>query len=332
MNPATVRHRCRERWIHSLRPQDGLTIVELMISIALGLLIVLAASALLGSSRTSYAAQDEGARSHETGRYAVEIITRALRQTAYENWDRDEAAILNVPDLSAGIAGLDSRSLKETESGIESPLLKAVNGSDVLAVRFIGSGAGANGDGTILNCAGYGVAEPADIETDRGWSIFYVATDKSGEPELRCKYFGKTSWNSEAIARGVESFQVLYGVDTDQDGVANRYLNATAVDELDRALVLEGHNATLRAVEKNRKTHWKKVVSVKVSLLIRGSQAIRAGSLNSRYDLFGEHYSKDHSQIDIGTRINETDLPTAFRNRSRKVFSTTVQLKLQTGG
>jgi type IV pilus assembly protein PilW len=314
------------------RGQAGLTIVELMVSITLGLLVAMAATALLLSSKAGYIAQDEGARIQETGRYAMEAIARAVRQAAYENWDREATAIVHVPEISANIAGLDASSLKETENGIDAPAAKPINGSDVLAVRFIGAGSGANGDGTMLNCAGFGVAEPVSLEDDRGWSIFYVAADKSGEPELRCKYYGKTSWNSEAIARGVESFQVLYGIDTDADGLPNRFLTATGINHLDQALTLEGVNAAARAIDKNRKTHWKKVVVVKVAILVRGSQSARADALTNQYDLFGKDYADINEATDIGSRIAETNLSAAGRNRLRKVFSSTIQLRSRTAG
>jgi type IV pilus assembly protein PilW len=322
----TLRYPCRGR------RQGGLTIVELMISITLGLFIVLAASALLLSAKASYITQDEGARVQETGRYALEVLARAVRQTGYENWDQDTAAILNVPGLSASLSGLDARSLKEADHGIDVPVAKSVNGSDVLAIRFIGSGASPNGDGTMLNCAGFSVPAPASLEADRGWSIFYVANDKNGEPELRCKYDGKTSWNSEAIASGVESFQVLYGIDTDGDGLPNRYLTATNISDLDDELILDGPNAVARALDRNIKTNWKKVVVIKVALLVRSAVRTQGNAPANLYDLFGKDYADMHAANDIGTRISESSMAATQRNRFRKVFALTIQLRNRSAG
>jgi type IV pilus assembly protein PilW len=306
--------------------------IELMVSIALGLLVSMAATALLLSSKASYIAQDEGVRLQETGRYAIEAVTRAVRQAAYENWDREAVALVNSSTMTASIAGLDASSLKETEAGIDAPLAKSINGSDVLAVRFVGAGSGANCDETMLNCAGFGVSEPVSMEADRGWSIFYVAADKTGEPELRCKYYGKTSWNTEAIARGIESFQVLYGVDTDADGAPDRFLSAAKIDEMDQTLILDGPNAAARAIDKIRKTYWKKVVVVKVALLVRSAESVRTGAPPNQHDLFGKEYADTYAAVDIGTRINEENLPAATRNRLRKMFSTTIQLRNQATG
>lgn len=322
----------RARCTATRQHQAGLTIVELMVSITVGLLVVMATTALLVSSKAGYIAQDEGVRLQDTGRYAVEIITRAVRQAAYENWERDAAAIINIPQISANIAGLDARSLKDASAGLDAPVTKSVNGSDVLAVRFMGTGTGPNGDGIMLNCAGLGVAEPLNLEADRGWSIFYVAADKTGEPELRCKYRAKNGWNTEAIARGIESFQVLYGVDTDADGLPNQFLNATKIDALDNALVLEGANAAARAIDKHKKTYWKKIAMVKVALLVRGSQSARTGTPANQFDLFGKDYAGINGATDIGTLIKEESLAAATRSRLRKVFTATIQLRSQAAG
>lgn len=312
--------------------QAGATIIELMVACTIGLIVVMLATTLLLSSKAGYTTQDENVRVQETGRYAVEIISRGVRQAAYENWDRAENSLVNAPTMSAGIAGMDARTLKEGTAGIDDPVANPVNGSDVLAVRFFGAGSGSSGDGTMLNCAGFGVPETDDPEAGRGWSIFFVASDKSGEPELRCKYRGKNSWNAEAIARGVESFQVLYGVDTDADGLPNQFLNAMQIDRLDGDLKLEGPNAVGRLLDKNRKTHWKKVVTVNVAMLVRSAQNARSGVADKRYDLFGPEYAAQHAADDSGTRIDERDLPAASRNRLRKIFSTSIQLRSSASG
>jgi type IV pilus assembly protein PilW len=303
--------------------------VELMVALVLGLFVAMAASSMLLSSKVAYATVDDSARLQDTGRYAMDIIARTVNQTNYVNWEAEDAALIASATDSANINGLDARSLASSTPHIESPLQKSVNGSDVLAVRYFGSGTGDHGDGTILNCAGFGV--PAIQATDsteegREWSVFYVSADKSGEPELRCKYRGKNSWSSEAIARGVESFQVLYGIDTDGDGIPNKFISADVVDKLDDQLILKGDNAVARVLDKNKKTNWKKIVAIKVALLVRGSQKTRSDGLSKHYDLFGSEYS-NAGAADIGTAISEENIKEAERNRIRKVFQQTIILR-----
>ena len=313
-----------------LAHQRGLTLVELMISLTLGLLVMLVASALLVASNGSYLQQSETTRLNDGGRYALDAVGRAIRQTAFVNWDGKDAHVGAAAEDSANISGLDARSVSKNSDGIDTPLKGAVNGSDVLALRYVGAGPGFDGDGSVLNCAGFGVGA-ANSAQARGWSIFYVATDADGEAELRCKYRGEKSWGADAIVRGIDTFQVLYGLDTDDpaDGLANRYVNATVINALDDALALVGADAAARARDKNGKTFWKRVVSVRIAVLLHGGAGSLAGNGPRQFDLFGKDYSDAHGSGDPGVRIDEAVLPTALRNRARQLVETTISLRNQ---
>lgn len=309
--------------------EAGLTLVELMISITLGLIIVMAATALLLSSKSGYIQQDESARMDDAGRYAIESIARAVRQAAYVNWDSSEAPVVATDAVSPNIRGLDANSLNAAANGLTSPLNRSINGSDVLAIRFFGAGTGTHGDGTMVNCAGFGVPAPANAaaaENARGWSIFYVAQESSGEHSLYCKYRGENGWAVAAIAHGVDSFQVLYGVDTDGDGLPNQVLNAAGVDALDAAPPPSGGGGGSAG------SHWKKVVTVKVALLLRGTNGARTDTTNAVYDLFGEDYSDAHASDDRGVRVDERNLPQALRNKPRRIYVSTIQLRNESSG
>lgn len=326
---------CR-RYIESpCRKRDGeygLTLVELMIALAVSLFIILAATGLLVSAKTGYVSQSDHAQISDTGRFAIEAISRTLRQASYSNWDAMEGAVVNLESIGTAFAGMDARSLKSRTVGLSSPVTKSINGSDVLAVGIFGAGSGENGDGTMLNCAGFGIGaegssgESAEDE-DRDWSIFYVAEDSTGEPELYCKYRGNDGWASQAIARGVETFQVLYGIDTDGDLVPNKFLSASSIDALDNTLMLLGPNAVARAIEKNKKSHWRRVVAVKFALLVRGANVSRSGSTSAVFDLFGKEYADANASADPGVRIRESEMREAVRARERRLFLATVQLR-----
>ena len=293
----------------------GLTLVELMVSLALGLLVVLAATGLLLSTRTGYLTQDDQAQLLDGARYALEVIGRAVRQAGYENWDTEGAPILRTASMSPNVLGLDAHRLKAGTAalvGASNAADEVVNGSDVLAVRFFGSGAAPDGDGTVLDCAGLPVPAPTSqdaADDERGWSIFYVAQSTAGEPALYCKYRG---WSAQPIVLGVESFQVLYGVDQDDDGSPDRYMRAGDLAD---------------------KSFWDNVVVVRVGLLMRGGHAdTRADAAHQVYDLFGPDYSDAHAALDPGVHISENDLPAAQRKRLRAVFGATFQLRNRAGG
>ena len=292
-----------------MRIQCGWTVVEFLIALLLGLMIALMSGGLLLAASSGYRHHSESSWLADSGQYALEIMAQSLRQAGYQEWDSTGAP---VPGDGA-VSGWDARSLSRDGDGIADPL-PAVDGvSDVLALRFAGSGQGGNGDGSMLNCAGFGVAAPAD-ESQRGWSIFYVALDAQGEPELRCKYRGAHGWGSDAIVRGVESFQVLYGVDTDAlpDGVPNTYVNARAVDAMGAA-------------------YWQRVCSVRVALLLRGADGSKPDSVPATFDLFGKAYSQAFGGTDPGVQVDEQRMPLRLQHRARQVFSMTVMLRNRSG-
>ncbi|MBE3026888.1 pilus assembly protein PilW [Janthinobacterium sp. BJB1] len=313
------------------RRHRGMGLVELLVALALGAMLMLAASAVLLAASGSYGDQSASARLDDNGRYALDTIARAVRQTAYVNWDSSAAPVAHADYDSANLAGLDARSLGKNSEGISEALPDALHGSDVLALRYYGAGKEEGGDGSVLNCAGFGVGA-AQTQAQRGWSIFYVAQGADGVGELRCKYRGANGWGADAVIRGVDSFQVLYGLDTDTppDGVANRYVNAGALDACDAALLLAGADAAARQRDLHRRTHWKRVASVRVALLLHGEagQADKMTELGpAQFDLFGKAYAEAHGAGDAGVRIMRASLPAATRSRPRQVVQASIMLR-----
>ena len=60
--------------------QKGLTLVELMIAITLGLIVLLAIGSIYINSRQTYRVQEDNARLQEAGKYALEVLGRSIRQ------------------------------------------------------------------------------------------------------------------------------------------------------------------------------------------------------------------------------------------------------------
>ena len=297
--------------------QQGMSMAELLVAMSLGLGVLLAGSMLLSGANVSYVGHADAAGIDDGGRYALEVIGRAVRQGAYADLEQLGAAG-PAPGAPAALSGLDDRSISKTSFGIDNPLPGAVNGSDVLAVRYAGAGAAPDGDGSVLNCAGFRVHAAED-----GWSIFYVARNGDGVAELRCKYRGTSNWSADAVVANVDGFQVLYGVDSDnpRDGVANRYVNAGALAALDAALVLSGATPAALALDRNEKTWWKRVVSVKVALLLHGERPLTGPAPPARYELFGQAYSSVHGAADPGVSLPESDLRAGAGPRARRLFT-----------
>lgn len=275
--------------------QHGLSLPELLVALALGLGVLLAAGVLLAGAQASYLAHADAAGVDDGGRYALALVGRAVRQGAFADLEHAGAPAA----APAAIAGLDGRTLGRNTPDLGTPLEGAVNGSDVLALRYPGAGKAPDGDGSVLNCAGFAVHAH-----EEGWSIFYVARNADGVAELRCKYRGTSSWSADAIVANVDGFQVLYGVDTDSpgDGVPNRYVNATALRALDAAPAPGAGGAGREAVPPTS-SWWKRVASVQVALLLHGERPARGAAGPDDYAMFGPDYAAAFGNADPGVLV-----------------------------
>jgi type IV pilus assembly protein PilW len=299
--------------------------------------MALVAISLLVSSRATFSAQDNATRLLETGLYALASIERAVRQAGFENWSAAGAALVATQGMSPAIIGLDDRRLPDMPAAMASAVAPGVNGSDVLAIRFFGSGDSAgSGDGNMLNCAGVAVAEPAagDLDGGRGWNIFHIARNQAGQSELHCKYRARDgiNWDSESIAPDIDAMQVLYGVDANGDGLPDRFVNASSLDgAMPLPVLAPAGGSGLPPPASAGNNPWNDVVAVRVTLLARGPELVAASPVNKVFDFFGAEYSALRSHGDRGVRIGEAQLGADWQLRLRRLFSLTIPLRNRAG-
>ncbi len=300
--------------------QSGIGLAELLVAAAVGAVLLLMGSVMLVSANTALTAQADGAAIDDGGRFALDIIGRATRQAAFV--DQEGEAAGEGADMPPQVIGRDARSLARTSYGIDGAGTDAVNGSDILALRF----SGAHGGGAV-DCAGFGVDPGED-----GWSIFHVGRNAAGEGELRCKYRGSGGWGSDTIVDGVDTFQVLYGVDTDvpADGVPNEFVSASVIEARDAALLATGEDDAARQRDLQRRSYWKRVTAVRIALLLHGAGnggGLAASRAPAVYDLFGPAYSARFAGDDDGVQIDEAPMLASLRLRERRLFATTILLR-----
>jgi type IV pilus assembly protein PilW len=304
----------------AMRPrQQGLTLVEMMIGLTLSMLVVGASTAVFLSTASTYRNEEDVAELQDGGRFALELLGRITRQTQFENWDPENGAPINSAAWSAvhkkpmspAIRGANNasaprdgnRTIGEHDSGRQ-------GGSDAIQLRYFGVSRvddASESDGTVIDCAGNGTPGPSSIDAadeERGTSIFFVGKDGQGEQNLYCKYKGKTKFMVEPLIRGVESFQILYGLDTGtQDSYPNTFVRADEIGSDDE---------------------WRRVVAIKYSLLLRGRAPVSMMDPGESFSLFGNQYD---GTDDPGTIVDVSDTPEAQRAKPRKIFSTTVFLR-----
>jgi len=91
--------------IPGLRVQRGLTLVELMVAIVIGLILTAGVIQIFLGSNQSYRFQESMSRIQENGRYAVEALARDLRSVAYRGCGGRSLNDMQVTDLTGGPGG-----------------------------------------------------------------------------------------------------------------------------------------------------------------------------------------------------------------------------------
>jgi type IV pilus assembly protein PilW len=82
--------------------QRGLSLVELMVAMLLGLLLMGSVVGVVLNSKTSFIAVRESAMLQENGRYAMELLTREIRMAGYQECARGNAKLANTVKNTAG--------------------------------------------------------------------------------------------------------------------------------------------------------------------------------------------------------------------------------------
>ena len=128
--------------------QRGLSLIELMIAITLGLVLMAGVTQMFLSSQTVFHTQQAMSRIQENGRLGMEFIAKDVRMAGYMGCLSDSAAIgstLNSEDdfayrMNIGLEGYTAP-LSGSEAGMTlSPT--PIDGTDILVVRSAGSGGG----------------------------------------------------------------------------------------------------------------------------------------------------------------------------------------------
>jgi type IV pilus assembly protein PilW len=326
----------------------GLTLVELMVAIVMGLVLLAGVATVFVANKQTYRVQDGLARNQENGRFALTIMARDIRMAGYAGCGSAAPSLLADTVCDSGKYPLQFGNSVEgfdgTGSGF-SPLLpdsgdgllispatltpRPVNDSDILTVRTV-SGCDnfvkkhpAEGGQSVpgsapLQMSSTDCVQEGDIVivTDcQVYARFYVSgvtgknvlhTTATGNcpngvegkrlgkawtggqimrTAIRTYYVGETSRNVRALyviengrapqelVEGVESLELLYGFDADDDRAANEYRTASAVG-----------------------ADWAKVRSVRVGVLVHSADA-NATELTRETDFNGQQFGGDDRRL-----------------------------------
>jgi type IV pilus assembly protein PilW len=176
--------------------QKGFSLVEIMVAMTIGMILLGAVAYLFLGSRQINRTQDDLSRMQENGRYALDILGRAIRQAGGRT---DDQLKLLMP-LSVNAADVP---------------LAATNGAgttpDTLTARYITR----TGE---TDCAGATVAA-------NGLVTYIFSIDTTGaRPKLMCS----NGTTTVAVADDIENMQILFGLDTSANGTVASYVAPSA--------------------------------------------------------------------------------------------------------
>ncbi len=180
----------------------GFTLVEMMIALTLGLVILLVIGTVFVSSSRTFSVQEDNARIQESGRFALEVIGRSIKQ--------------------AGLADIPFTGFKVEFSGTA---IDGTDGGAGVADTLIVQHDAVVGDS---DCEGALVTAAGNIMQN------YFNVD-AANAQLRCD--GEISVAPAVpgaaplgivLADNVEDLQIFYGIDTVGDQSVNQYVDAPA--------------------------------------------------------------------------------------------------------
>jgi type IV pilus assembly protein PilW len=308
----------------------GFSIVEMMLSITIGLVIVAALIGVLTSNSRSSKTNDRTAELQSNGRYALDHLKRELRHAGYRGYTpkAPESAGWTTPTITneCGTAGSFVKNIRQGVWGrndnngdsTDNPFAgncisgataaKTFRRGDVLVIRRASGTPTLAADAvasTIYLRSSYsgvgvlqGSALPAAVAGTENFAlqvyVYYIGSDDNDAtvPALRRVALSDTAMADEMVVSGIEQMQFEYGV-TNTDGTT-QYFTANNISG--------SHSAT-------GSTDWDKVSSVRIWLLARNSKAESGYSNTNTYSLSNRIYGP----------VND--------NFRRQVFTTVVQLR-----
>lgn len=259
-----------------LKQQGGFSLVELIIASALSLVLVAGVATIYMGSRQTYNARDEISTMQENARSAIKALTKHLEHAGYTtpaHLPLDNAFYVegdptpvpkNCGDGSSSIALTNADDLVRTLDN-DDP-----NGSgDTIGVIFFADSSLAvdcGNEPTPLSCQAQEAPNP---QYSQIYNTFYVAS--TGDiPNLFCA--GSRGGAPLEVAEGVEVMQFAYGLDQNDDGTVDTYLDASGVKAANR---------------------WDQVRTIKISLLMRSREPVFNTAEARNYTLLDITYNRN---------------------------------------
>ncbi|WP_298612553.1 PilW family protein [uncultured Thiothrix sp.] len=268
------------------KSQQGFSLIELVTASALSLVLVAGVATVYMGSRQTYNARDELSTMQENARSALNALTKHLEHAGYTtaaHFPLTKAFYVDgdaVPAAKSCGGGANSIVINPASLVQTTDHNEASGTGDTIGVLFYA-------DSTLgIDCGNEAIPPScqADVapnpEYSRIYNSFYVGT-VGDMPNLFCA--GSRGNAAIPVAEGVEAMQFAYGLDQNDDGTVDTYLDATAV---------KAANA------------WYQVRTIKASVLVRSREPVFNSAEARDYTLLDTTYSRnDRYQRTVHTAV-----------------------------
>lgn len=249
--------------------QSGLTLLELLIAMFIGLFLLAGISSSYLSSKKTSVKRDQLSILEDNGRVALDIIKKTLEHTGYTTSRGNPLDNKFILSAVTSKSCNDSSASVLTPGNFPNPATDDDDASDSIGVIHLGDeniSMDCTGKELIASCQIPNVSNP---DVARIYSAFFVdKTDATQPPKLQCA--GSRNTDVQTIAEGVENMQILYGVDVDGDNTVERYVSEPDVG-----------------------TQWDDVISIQVGLLMRSELEVNDTASEKKFSLLDAQITTD---------------------------------------
>ncbi|CAN5435079.1 type IV pilus assembly protein PilW [soil metagenome] len=265
--------------------QGGRTLIELMISITIGLAVMAAIIAIYSATTSTSRQADSSQRMSEDAAVAMNVLGSYIRMAGF-SFPQANVATNTVVSGSGTVQVTDSNfsgaAIRGCDNGFSNPTVSATTsltcggsaGPDAFVVRFEADTSNTFPNSDVppkaTDCLGQGVSLNATSDYDatltytQAEARFYLKSGAaSGTRDLYCGGNGTSTFVAQPIMQYVDDMVLTYGVAADVSShIVVQYLTSAQIDAL---------GATMDA-------NWARVISVKICLVMRSESADQAGA------------------------------------------------------
>jgi len=245
--------------------QAGLSLIELMLAMLLGIFLIAGISIVYLSSKRTYNASNQLSQLDESARIAIKALREHIEHAGYTRTGARNFPYLLSSSLTTAFA------CPSGDSNVSNPNTVRFAENDHSAGHGDSIGVAFQADKTLMrDCTGTAIPNDclANSATSMVYNSFWVQVSAAdGYPNLYCG--GSRNYMPQPLAQGIENIQFLYGVDN--DGAENGW----KIDQYKTA-----NNMT--------SADWEKVMTVKAALLVRSLERVHAQAEGGSYKLFEE--------------------------------------------